>query len=138
MSRHDRNYRQIVTWKLEFDDIIEKYQSVKVTNGSIGCMDYEQVMSGIDGGNTMNIVTPNSSDFIADVELAARHALRNDPNLWTKFEHFYIWQAGDPDLADMEIDNIRLMVGRELSMRRIAPEHFYKKPKYVDRVKEPK
>lgn len=128
-------YIQSVIWRLNFDAIITIFQERKVANGTIHCMDYEKAIDGSGSANNPNHLTPSMSDFIADVELAARRVLKDNERLLEMFFRVYVRQEQEPDLADMDIDNIRLKVGRELTFSRVAPDHVYKRSRYIDRVK---
>lgn len=123
--------KQVVSWKESFDEVIDHYQSLKSSVGGVKGLDYSR--SG-GGGNSANMIVVSPSDFICDVELAARRALSD--KLYHKFVACYVDCVEEPDTEDREIDAIRTNAGRIFTEKRIYPVAGYFKPKAIDRGKK--
>lgn len=110
---------------LAFDRVIENYEEVKVTVGTIKCPDlYSKSAKGTLGGseNSGGKVTykwfasqPTLSDYIADVELAIRASMDQ-----SEFKSF---------LERDYTDKIKEKAGKEFMRRRIYPMNVYMKAK---------
>lgn len=85
-------------WRDIFLQVIEAYQQVKSTTGSIGSLNYEKALDGSSGGACSKYVKPSMSDFIGDVELAARAALSTNEELRFFYDHYVPVDAGRPSI----------------------------------------
>lgn len=135
MSRHTLQASREASYKLAFDSVIDHYHSLKSSTGSIRGLDYSKTGQGT---NNANILRVSPSDFICDVELAARRALEEIPHLYKLFVRCYVECVIDPDTQDFDIDAIRTKVGAAFTRRRMAPPTAYFKPQPIDRSKQTK
>ena len=120
---------QIVHWKQAFDETIDHYHTLKSCNVSIKGLDYSKT----GGGTNSNVIHCSASDFICDVELAARRVLSD--HLFEVFVDNYVDCVEDPDTQNLDIDRIRHLVGGAFCSKRIYPAAGYFKPKVIDRGK---
>lgn len=120
-------------WRSIFAAVIEEYQDLKSRVGHTVSFDYEQIgmAAGGGGGRCTKIVAPNVSDFICDVELAARRVL--NPSEFGFFQHFYIGLADPNTIPHKSALNMAVMekVGRILQARHIYPARQYFRPRDV-------
>jgi hypothetical protein len=112
--------------KQAFQAVIEQYMEIKSVNGTSSCSGFYRGLTKEGGRTGLNprVVQAGPSEFIADVELAARRALSTDISLHILFfEEFVLGQATGMSTEDRE--RIEQAVGRMLIARRIFPVEMY-------------
>lgn len=112
--------------------VVEMYLEQKRSHGSVGCMDYERALTATGGGGANpRIVRPTISDFICDVEIAARRALTQSE--YAVFQRLYVfqdWATGELEAEEKHyglkvVHAIRTKVGELLISRSIYPASRY-------------
>lgn len=99
---------------------------IKKSHGTTPSMDYAAAGERVDGNSTTKLVRPNLSDFLSDVELAAKRALKTRPDLFAQFQAVYIDQVISVDALDREsLATITEQVARILVEKRIYPIRGY-------------
>jgi hypothetical protein len=101
---------------------MDHYMEVKRSHGSTPSRDYETLIEDgpPDGNRNTKFVRPNISDFLCDVELAAKRALT--PELFAQFHAVYIDQSISVDVLSREdLDTIIDQVARMLVRKQIYP-----------------
>jgi hypothetical protein len=113
-----------------FESSMDHYMEVKKTHGSIQTLDYRHAAEKVDGNRSSRLVTPDPSDFLCDVELAAKRALSQRPDLYSQFRAVYIDQIISVDEIDRDdLAIITEQVARVLVEKRIYPLPAYFRPK---------
>ena len=88
-------------WRSVFCDVIEEYQHIKSITGTLSAINYEVALDGSSGGSRCSkVVRPSLSDFVCDVETAARRALSNNKQHLKFFLQYYV--AGEPTRFSLE------------------------------------
>lgn len=107
------------------------FTETKMTHGTNAAIDYERALGGAKGPqNCTNVVRPSISDFISDVEVAARRALSKP--LFKRFRAVYVDQLlFEDELTAEEKEAIEQKVGKTLKHRKIYPMSIYFKGKRV-------
>lgn len=122
-----------------FRRVLSVYDEVKSIQGTMSCAGfYAKLGSGAGSmGHSSRVVRVSDSDFICDVELAARRALAGDENELFYFQSVYIDkdERFDRDVRGtlseermkQLVHNVQAKVGKILSDRGIYPLQNYKK-----------
>jgi len=126
-------------WRYVFRKVISRYEEVKETRGTVSAPNiYDAVGNYSPGSLTFNprVVRVNSSDFIADVELAAKRALENSPAELALFRAVYIngqqpspSEEQSPFFQELK-HSAQEKIGRYLRMAKIFPLSRYFLPTY--------
>lgn len=108
-----------------FNTVIPVYQEVVSTGGGLDTgSQYEA-----DFGNS-SIIIPSKSDFICDIELAAKRSL--NPTEYSYFLRWYktgLLMVDQPLIFLFDLDHdVRTKLGAELISRRISPLNEYLAP----------
>jgi hypothetical protein len=105
-------------WKSAFQTVIEQYQEIRAANEGAGALNYEK-LSNAGGFATCTynprVVKPTLSDFVCDVEIAARTTL-------DKAELKTFRDADDPQSVPEEI---QMKLGKIFAAREIYPISNY-------------
>lgn len=109
-----------------FYSIFDKYQSGAIVSGSIPALKPSRNPGSVPSGRASGRCKPTASDFLADVELAARKVL-NDSQLRTFFKMARMIRV--PDTS--KFNTIAELVGKEFKRRGIFPLKQYFADTYV-------
>lgn len=110
-------------WRDVYNSVIEQYAELKATRGTPSSEQFYDFLEkqGIKGTKNPKVVLPNSLDFIADVELAAKASLH--PDEYVRFKKAVV--EGEEYTRSIGWRNIQEKVGKMLLARRIYPSALY-------------
>jgi hypothetical protein len=109
-----------------FYSVFDKYQSGAIISGSIPALKPSRNPGAVPSGRASGRCKPTASDFIADVELAAKHVL-NPSQLRTFFKMASMIRVPDTTKFNIVAD----LVGSEFKRRGIYPLKQYFADTYV-------
>jgi hypothetical protein len=126
-------------WRQAFSKVMERYAELRMSDGSIGAFNYSEPESFNGGSFNSKIVGTSISDYICDVEIAARRALQGDPLLYSHFKSVYLSGAyleiGNRlkavEALQMIDERVQLRVGKMFVRRRLHRVGAYFTPKDV-------
>lgn len=129
--------RKVIThrdsWRSAFDVVIPTFMEIKQSHGHLGAIDYSKALEATGGGASKGIVRVSISDFLCEVEIAARRALTAEE--YDFFKTVYVNAAETvpmhPELYKTIDNTVREKVGKMLISREIYPLADYMKSKDV-------